>query len=171
MEVKVKKLNPEATLPIQATVYAGGWDVTVTEINQTAPDFVECKLGIATQLPKGYRLRIVPRSSFTKYTWVLQNDPLIDSDYRGEIMLKFRAIPTNIAIIPHTEHKKFLGISYKVKKDPYIVLEYDDFPYDEGDRIAQAYLEKVVPTEFKEVDKLSETERGEGGFGSTGLKS
>jgi dUTP pyrophosphatase len=123
----------------------------VTEIVQEADDFVICKLGFALGIPEGYKLTLVPRSSLTKTTWILQNSPgLGDCDYTGEYQFRFRAIPTGF--------------------DTYTGLPmYTNFPFSEGERIGQVYLEEVIPMEFQEVDELRVTDRGDGGFGSTGL--
>lgn len=150
MKIKLKKLHPDAVIPKQATELAGGWDVTVTEIIQTEKDFVICKLGFALELPKGYKLTLVPRSSLTKTKWILQNSPgLGDADYTGEYQYRFRALPI---IVPNTMGE---------------LTEYPKFPYEVGDRIGQVYLEEVIPIEFEEVEELSSTKRGTGGFGST----
>lgn len=153
LKIKLKKLHPNAIIPKQATEFAGGWDVTATEIIQEADDFVICKLGFALELPIGYKLTLVPRSSLTKTKWILQNSPgLGDADYTGEYQYRFRALPLI----------EDLFVDY--------IIDYPEFPYKVGDRIGQVYLEEVIPMEFEEVDELSETERGEGGFGSTNNK-
>lgn len=164
MQVKIKKLHPDAVIPQRMSELAGGWDVTTTEIIKESPDFVICKLGFSLQPPEGYKITLVPRSSLTKTKWVLQNSPgLGDADYLGEYQYRFRAIPIGIKSYNSTEYESF-GISY----DKYhIELDYPKFPYTVGDRIGQLYLEEVIPIEFIEVDELSNTERGEGGFGST----
>ena len=155
MNVKIKKLHKNAVIPKQATKLAGGWDVTVTDIEQVEEDFVICKLGFALDLPEGYKLTLVPRSSLTKTKWILQNSPgLGDADYKGEYQYRFRALPNGIEV-------------HKNKYDTLIGLSYPEFPYKEGDRIGQVYLEEVIPIEFEEVEELTSSERGEGGFGST----
>ena len=160
MQVKIKKFHKDAVTPKQATEFAGGWDVTVTEIKKVEDDLVICKLGFALQLPKGYKLTLVPRSSLTKTHWVLQNSPgLGDCDYRGEFQLRFRGIPIGY------EKNPFKNMGETVSN-----LTYEQFPFKIGDRVGQAYLEEVIPMEFKVVDELSETKRGEGGFGSTNDK-
>ena len=141
MIIKFKRLHKNAVIPKQASEGAGGWDVVATHIT-IIPSCAICELGFAVEIPKGYKLTIVPRSSLTKSYWTILNSPcLIDSDYRGQIMVIFRAIPNDSI--------------------------YTDFPYKVGDRIAQCYLEEVIPMEFEEVDELSNTDRGSGGFGST----
>jgi len=149
MIVKIKKLHKNATTPEKATMFAGGWDVTVTEIEQTEKDFVICKLGFALELPLGYKLTLVPRSSLTKTKWILQNSPgLGDSDYFLEYQYRFRALPEKVNI----ETGEFI---------------YPQFPFKLGDRIGQVYLEKVIPILFIETENLNEIGDRKGGFGST----
>lgn len=150
MKLKIKKLHPNAVIPKQTTELAGGWDVTCTEIVQESPDFIICKLGFALQPLAGYRVILVPRSSFTKTRWVMQNSPGTgDADYLGEYQYRLRALPIR---------NNVLGTAF----------EYPEVPFKVGDRIGQIYLEKIIPIEFEEVEELTETERGTNGFGSTG---
>lgn len=158
MQVKFKKIHPDAKIPEQGSALAGGWDVTCTEIIQESPDFVICKLGFALQPDKRFKITLVPRSSLTKTKWILQNSPgLGDADYLGEYQYRFRALPEGFGMItnnwPGRDELRFI---------------YPEFPYKIGDRIGQIYLEEVIPMDFIEVDELSETDRGIGGFGSTG---
>lgn len=145
MKIKIKKLHPQAKIPLKATKDAACADVYATEIihEHNAEYNVTVKLGFSTEIPKGYKGIIVPRSSFTQQSWVMQNSPAqIDSDYRGEWMIKF-------------EHMH-------LKSD-------HTFIYKEGDRVAQIFFEKIIDYEFEEVEELVQTERAEGGFGSTGV--
>jgi len=154
IDIKIKKLHPNAVIPKQASELAGGWDVTCTEIIQETDDFVICKLGFALQPPPNYKITLVPRSSITKTNWILQNSPgLGDPDYLGEYQYRFRCIPTNIR-------------SWQPPNNPTLV--YEKFPYNVGDRIGQLYIEEIIPINFVEVKELSNTERGTGGFGSSG---
>jgi dUTPase len=154
MNVKIKKLHANTTIPKQATELAGGWDVTSTEIEKVADDLVICKLGFALQLPKGYKLTLVPRSSLTKTKWFIQNSPgLGDADFLQEYQLRFRALPKRFGFDT--------GESY---------IEYPEFPYKVGDRVGQVYLEEVIPIEFEEVEEFDIT-NDRGGYGSTGVKS
>jgi dUTP pyrophosphatase len=156
--MKFQKLHENAVLPKQASEHACGWDVVCTEIIQVDKDCVQCKLGWAAEVPIGYKLVLVPRSSFTKYRWIQQNSPgQGDSDFRGEYSYVFRAIPTEI---------RQAGGDYG--SSIYWELQYDDFPYKVGDRIGQVFLEKVIDLEPEWAFELSSTERGTGGFGSTG---
>jgi dUTP pyrophosphatase len=101
-------------------------------------------LGFATEIPEGWRGVIVPRSNISKHPWMLANSiGIVDSDYRGEWMVKYKSVNGVI---------------------------FQSAPYQVGDRVAQIYFEKNVEVAFAEVDDLEDTTRGDGGFGSTGLK-
>ena len=147
LKVKFKKINADAKLPVKGSLEAACYDVYAHSITETNGK-VKVGLGFKTEIPKGYKGIIVPRSNLTKHYWVLNHSfGVVDSDYRGEWM----AIFTSIYGAP------FLN-------------EYQPFPYKIGERVAQIYFEKVVDVEFEEVEHLDSSERGEGGFGSTGKK-
>lgn len=149
MNIKIKRLHPDAVIPKQATEHAGAWDVTATEVKTHPDGLVICKLGIAMEPPTGYRIMFAPRSSITNQNWIIQNTPAIgDADFRGEYQLRFRPI------------SKYNPESHR---DALI------FPYSKGSRIGQMWIEKIIPIQFEEVEELSETERGVGGYGSTGV--
>lgn len=151
MKIKIKLLRENSKLPIKGSKQAACYDVFASEITKEH-NLVDIKLGFSTEIPKGYKGIIVPRSNFTQKGWVMENSPAqIDSDYRGEWMIKFEAIPINI------------------DKYQFNWLEYQIFPYEVGDRVAQIFIEKVNDFEFEEVESLENTERGTGGFGSTGI--
>jgi len=155
MTIKFKRLHEDAVIPKLATVGSACVDVVATEISESTDNKVTVHLGFATAIPEGYKAVMAPRSSFNHKGWVLQNSPCqIDADYRGEWMLKFEGLPQHIA------ESGF----YIYPAD----VRYSEFPYKVGDRVAQVWLEEVIPIKFEEVDKLEETERGVGGFGSTG---
>lgn len=158
MEILIKKLNKNAVIPQPATEFSGGMDLTCTSIKKVGEDLYECGIGLAMQPPFGYRIIITPRSSLTKYAFVMQNSPALgDADYTGEYILKFRALPTGIK----TEQTN----AYIISK---YLLTYDTFPFKVGDRIAQMYVEQVLPVVFIENKPFLETKRSAGGFGSTG---
>lgn len=138
--VKFKRLRPDAKIPTMATPESGAYDVYAASITMQPPN-LNVYTGLALEIPQGYRAILVPRSSITKTRWILQNSPgLGDSDFRGEYMYVF----ANIGPTPPS------------------------IPFKKGDRIGQLYLEKIIPIDFVEVEELSSTDRGEGGFGSTG---
>ncbi len=156
MKIYIKKLHPLATIPKQGTLFAGGWDVTLTDIEYEG-DLTVAKLGFALQIPAGYRLMIQPRGSFTKTRWIMQNTPgLGDADFFGEYKLKFRPIPISVDFTTTLAR-------------PVPFLTYDPFPFKIGERIAQCYLEKVIPIEFEEVEQLNKIgSRDDAGYGTTG---
>jgi len=159
MQVKFQKRHELAQIPKRATELAGGWDVVATEIIQESINSVVCKFGFSLQPPSNYKITLVPRSNITKTKWVMQNSPgLGDADYMGEYQIRFGCVPSGFS---DYEYKNNLFTGRRN------ILKYEEFPYKVGDRIGQMYLEEVVPIEFIEVDELSSTERGEGGFGST----
>jgi len=153
MKVKLQKITADAKMPIKGTDSAACFDVHAHSITTKDNDKVVIGLGFKTEIPRGYKGIIVPRSNLTKYGWVMNNSfGVIDSDYRGEWMVIFTPLKS---IISSNSEDNTLG---------------NPFPYGVGDRIAQIYFEEVLPIEFELVSELEATERGEDGFGSTGLK-
>lgn len=148
--IKFKRIHPKAVIPQHMTAGAACVDLVATEIEYVDESKVIVKFGFSTEFSDGYKILIMPRSSFTHKGWVLQNSPgVVDSDYRGEWMCKFEAIPD--------------GYSPEIKG-----LLYPVFPYKVGDRVVQASIEVSIHMKFREVQELIPTERGEGGFGHTG---
>jgi dUTP pyrophosphatase len=148
LKIKLQKLTEDARMPIKGSEHAAAYDVYAHSITSENGK-VRVGLGFKTEIPKGYKAIIVPRSNLTKFHWVLNNSyGVIDSDYRGEWM----AIFTSLAVVAGTH----TGTTA--------------FPYNVGDRVAQIYFEEVLPISFDVVPELEQSERGEGGFGSTGLK-
>jgi len=151
VKITYKKLRDNAILPKAATELSGGLDLVASNIEKVSENEVIVYLGLAMQPPPGYMIRFSPRSSFTKYNWILQNSPTLgDADYTGEYMLRFRAIP----------------VSYD---DSFVYngMMYDNFPYKVGDRVGQMWVEEIIPIEFEEGELINLTNRN-GGFGSTG---
>jgi len=147
LKIKFKKMQSDAKLPVKGSLHAACFDVYADTItyNEKDPRKRTVGLGFATEIPEGYRGIIVPRSNLTKYYWIMNNSfGVIDSDYRGEWKAIFTNITDNAWLYP--------------------------FPYEIGERIAQIYFEKNEDVEFEEVDDLEDSERGIGGFGSTGIK-
>ena len=144
-EVKVKKLHPDAVVPKYAKDGDAGMDLVATNIISNTTFDVTYGTGVAMEIPKGYVGLVFPRSSIRKTDLSLTNCVgVIDSGYRGEIQATF---------------KKIFG-----KND----VRLDELDYNVGDRIAQIMIIPYPSVTFIEVDELSQTDRGEGGFGSTG---
>ena len=140
MQVKIKKLNENAVIPTYAKNGDAGMDLVATRIISNTTFDVSYGTDLAMEIPKGFVGLVFPRSSIRKYELALSNSVgVIDSGYRGELQATF---------------KKTNGL--------------DSLAYKVGDRIAQIMIIPHPPIEFDEVDELSDTERGDGGFGSTG---
>ena len=143
MNINIKKLNDNATIPICGTKYSAGMDMyacieepVIIEPHKT----VMVDTGLAMEIPEGYFGAIYPRSGLsTKRGIVLANKvAVIDSDYRGEIKLPLHNHGTDMQVIePH-------------------------------ERVAQLIIQPYLPISWNVVDELNDTERGDKGFGSTG---
>ena len=143
MQVKVKKLSPDAVIPSYAKDGDAGMDVVATKIISDNLGAVTYGTDIAMEIPKGFVGFIFPRSSIRKTNLQLSNSVgVVDSGYRGEIQATFN---------------KIQGID-NVERDSYKV----------GDRICQIMIIPHPDIQFEEVEELNNTERGQGGFGSTG---
>ena len=144
MEVKVinKSNNP---LPEYSTAQSAGMDLRafITEpVVLGALDRALIPTGLYIEMPEGYEAQVRPRSGLAiKYGVTVLNSPgTIDADYRGEICVEL------------------------------INLSNTPFTIEPGERIAQLVFNKYEQAKFIEVEELSETERGKGGFGHTGNK-
>ena len=143
MKVKIKKLNENATIPTYGTGYSAGADLyalldSTVEIAPHETTFIHT--GISVEIPEGYCGLIFARSSMGAKRGLAPANKVgvIDADYRGEIMVTLH----NHSEIPATVAP--------------------------GERIAQIAIVPFLKAEFEEADELSDTVRGEGGFGSTG---
>lgn len=138
--VKIKKLRGDAVIPEYAKSGDAGMDLTAISKN-IQPQYIEYGTGLAVEIPEGYVGLIFPRSSVSKMDLVQANSVgIIDSGYRGELLVRFKTTR--------------------------------DFPmktFNVGERVAQIMILPYPNINFVEVDELSDSERGEGGFGSTGV--
>lgn len=142
LKVKVKKLHEKAVIPSYSKFGDAGMDLTTVDIVETE-DYISYKTGLAFEIPKGYVGLLFPRSSNSKKDLLLTNSVgVIDSGYRGEIELRYKRIKSDFADT--------------VKK------------YEIGDRVGQIIILPYPQINIVESDELSDSERGEGGFGSTG---
>jgi dUTP pyrophosphatase len=143
MQVRIKKLSPDAVIPTYAKDGDAGMDMVATKIINENLGSITYGTDIAVEIPEEFVGLIFPRSSIRKTNLQLSNSVgVVDSGYRGEIQATFN---------------KIQGID-NVERDTYKV----------GDRIAQIMIIPHPYVDFIEVEELSDTERGEGGFGSTG---
>ena len=142
LEIKIKKIKPDAILPNYVHKGDAGMDLFSCE-NYTL-DSGERRLfgiGLKVEIPEGYEMQLRPKSGLAlKYGITVLNTPgTIDSCYRGEV---------GVILVNHGNE------DYEVKK---------------GEKIAQAVINKIEIVKVIEVEELSNSSRGEGGFGSTGL--
>lgn len=145
MKVKIKKLDSNAIIPKYANDQDAGLDLTAVSKNFDHLGNIVYGTGLAIEIPEGNVGFIFPRSSISKTKQRLSNSVgVIDSGYRGEILLKFK--PT--MMYPGNE---------------------DTVQYSIGDRIGQLIIIPYPKIEFEEVDELNDTDRGNNGFGSTGV--
>ena len=140
MKVKIKKLHPNAVIPTYAKSGDAGMDFVATKVISEETYSITYGTDIAMEIPEGFVGLVFPRSSIRKYELNLSNSVgVIDSGYRGELQATFR---------------KTHGDSSET--------------YNVGDKIFQMIIIPYPQIQFEETDELSDTERGEGGFGSSG---
>lgn len=143
MIVRIKKLNENAVTPTYGTEYSAGADLynlPDSAVTIPAHSTVLIHTGISAEIPKGYCGLIFARSGLASKRGLAPANKVgvIDADYRGEIM---------VALHNHTDRTQTV---------------------EGGERVAQLAIVPFLKAEFEETDALSETVRGEGGFGSTG---
>jgi dUTP pyrophosphatase len=137
VKVKIKKLHPDAVIPKYAKDGDAGMDLTAVDV-ASDEGTITYKTGIAVEIPRWHVGLLFPRSSVYKTGQTLTNCVgVIDSGYRGEIMMKY-------------------------------TLSAYGKEYDIGDRIGQLIIMPYPLVEFEEVDNLTSSSRGNGGYGSTG---
>lgn len=141
--MKIKALHPNFKLPVKGTALAGGIDLFMPTDGTLYPNAnfaLEVPLGFAAEVPEGYVALVVPRSGVGCKAGLELNNTVgvIDSDYRGE-------------------WKAFLRIKNSVP-----------FSWKAGDRLLQMLIVPVANVDFELVTELTETDRGTGGWGSTG---
>ena len=142
LEVMVARTDDGARLPTRGSEYAAGWDLYALE-EYVVPfrKSVKLRTGLRVAIPVGYEGQVRARSSLGSKGLILPHSiGTIDADYRGEIKV----------ILINLSNKSFI--------------------VEKGLRIAQMVVCPIVQAKLKEVDDLGKTERGTGGFGSTGVK-
>lgn len=145
MNIKVKKLKPDATVPTMGSKFAAGADLYSAEDADVVIEPSETKFigtGLAMEIPEGYVGLVYARSGLACKRGLAPANKVgvVDSDYRGEIQVAL-----------HNHGKEAQTV-------------------EKGERIAQMVIAPYLSVNYEEADELSETERGEGGFGSTGRK-
>jgi dUTP pyrophosphatase len=175
MKLKIKKLDETAVVPSYAKEGDAGFDLTAVSVI-TANDYIEYGTGLAVEIPVGHVGLIFPRSSVTSKDLMLKNSVgVIDSGYRGEIKFRFNVVRQSIRN-EATEEDYIHYFSVKGITDPKEMefvrseglVRYSPNLYEVGERIGQMMILPIPTIEFEEVDELSESQRAEGGYGSTG---
>jgi len=152
MKVNIKKLHPDAVVPKYAKDGDAGLDLVATDITVIDKEMLVYSTGLAVEIPKGFVGLLFPRSSIRKYDYSVANCVgVIDSGYRGEISVTMRP------------HRRWTSAAQLERFEPLILQ-----PYKVGDRVAQLIIMPYPQIELIEVSELSESQRGEGGYGSTG---
>lgn len=156
MEIRIKKLSKAAVIPKYAKNGDAGMDLTATSKWYDDNGNTCYGTGLAFEIPEGYFGLLVPRSSNAKTDLRLTNSSgILDSCYRGEVMFKFRNDNYSKLDGGLQSHLMMGDISFNNE-------------YKVGDRVGQILILPYPEINFLEVDELSETERGEGGYGSSG---
>jgi dUTP pyrophosphatase len=146
LRMKIKRLKG-VDLPKYAREFDAGFDLVVPEVTIIWPGETKgVPTGLAFKIPPGYELQVRPRSSMTRDTKLRAAFGTVDSGYRGEVGV----------LVDHTEKPISLNMQAHV--------------IERGTRIAQGVIAAVITANFYEVDELSESERGNLGFESTGIK-
>lgn len=142
MQIKFKKLHQAAKIPTKAHPTDAAFDLTAVSV-EAHDDIFTYGTGIAVEIPEGHVGLLFPRSSIADYsTLTLTNSVgVIDSGYRGEIKAKFR-------MSRNTNNPRY---------------------YETGERIAQLIIMPIPDITFVEAEELSDSDRGTGGYGSTGI--
>lgn len=144
MQIKIKKLNPNAKTPTRGSEQAAGYDIYACLETETltipAHKTVKVTTGISMAIPEGYFGGIFARSGLASKQGLRPANcvGVIDSDYRGEFM---------VMLHNDTDEPKTI---------------------ENGDRVGQLVILPFMPIDFEETDSLDETQRGSGGFGSSG---
>lgn len=180
INVKFKRLHPDAKIPQYATEMAAGFDLVAVEDTIITPgETQKVPLGFAVQIPQGYEIQIRPRSGVSAKTKLrVANSPgTVDADFRGEVAVLIDNIAhLEVSDIDMNDRRVEYGKSYILDTidGEYYHGNWIDYPWKtylirKGDRIAQGVLAAVSRVSFEEVGELDDTERGAGGFGSSGV--
>lgn len=145
MKVNIKKLNENAIIPTYGSEFAAGADLYACideEVTILPNETKLIKTGLAIEVPQGYGAFIYARSGLASKRGLAPANKVgvVDSDYRGEVM---------VALHNHSSEAQTVGV---------------------GERIAQMVIAPFLKADFTVVEELSDTQRGAGGFGSTGTK-
>ena len=140
MHIKFKRTHPDAKTPYHGPKSAAGYDLYAVSVEELPHNVIKYHTGIAVEIPEGYVGLIFPRSSIIKQGLSMSNA---------------------VGVIDSDFRNEMSAVFYK---------NSDSEVYKPGDRVCQLVIMPIPAIEFIEVDELSETDRGAGGFGSTGVR-
>jgi dUTP pyrophosphatase len=164
VNVNIRKVKPTATIPTYATEGASGFDLYAAESVFIEPGETKViQLGLVFEIPEGHEMQIRPRSGFSKNTKLRVQLGTIDADYRGEVGI----------IIDNIKEAQSERLLFAHELDEFVEMFMDGtYIIRTGDRIAQGVIAPVSRVSFVETDEeLTQTERGDRGFGSTGINA
>ncbi|WP_082687936.1 dUTP diphosphatase [Bacillus halotolerans] len=168
MNVNIKRLSPDAQTPTYAHATDAGFDLVAAEDVIIEPGATACvPTGLAFEIPEGYEMQIRPRSGITLKTPLRVQLGTVDCGYTGEVGV----IVDNIAQVRYASQPRIMRGILAGDDDFNGVkpTDYNVIKIRKGDRIAQAVIKPVEQAVFTEVDALGDSDRGAGGFGSSGV--
>ncbi|QGI00199.1 dUTP diphosphatase [Bacillus subtilis] len=181
MNVNIKRLSPDAQIPAYAHATDAGFDLVAAEDVIIEPGETACvPTGLAFEIPEGFEMQIRPRSGITLKTPLRVQLGTVDCGYTGEVgVIVDNISPVIYRTIKDDEGERYETLTTKVICDvrgqfvPTIDGDHIDGAYiiRKGERIAQAVIKPVEQAVFTEVDALGDSDRGAGGFGSSGVGS
>ena len=166
MKINFKKLSDTAIMPKKANYNDAGFDLYADEdVTLAYGETKAVATNIALELPDGYMADVRPRSGLTRDTALRVQYGTVDAGYRGGIGIICDNVDNlyKVKMIDNKLHAIITG-------DWDAILTYNTaIEIKRGDKIAQLVIQKIPDVQLVEVDELNETERGAGGFGSTGV--
>lgn len=183
MNVKIKRLSPDAVVPRYACVGDSGFDlVSTTDVIVEPGATVLVPTGLSVELPPGYEMQIRPRSGVSLRTKLrVANAPgTVDSGYRAEVGVIIDNLAEKDVVIARNERGwaelvPQNGVVFRINGGVDVemsdTLFANSYIIRKGDRIAQGVIQRVETVTLVEVAELSETERGAGAFGHSGVRA
>lgn len=167
MLAKVKLLDVRAELPKRANDTDTGYDIKFIGVDKIVGDVIFFKTGLSLQPPPGHYFEVVPRSSISKLPFEMANSVgVIDEHYRGELLVPVRV--THQSMGQNMKNVTVLdGIVNVFGKKPSTMSAVASQVLENKPVMFQMILRKRLDCDFEVTDSLDETERGDGGFGST----
>lgn len=161
------KLDQSAEIPRRAHPSDTGWDIKLIGVEKIEGDVIFFKTGLSIQPPSGHYFEVVPRSSISKLPLEMANSiGVIDEHYRGEVLIPVRVTHGEMG----TEPKNVLfpnGIVKMFGLRPNTMSSLADLVLQRKPHLFQLILRQRLDCDFLQVEELTETDRGSGGFGST----